>query len=131
MSWLRLAAVAAIVAVVLWAAKALAIALAGGLDESPLEGPLFVIGFLAILTAFATAGVAAVGDRSVGFKVVGAVLGLVGGFVLFLLVETGVGALVPSSAGWVKEEAGLWVASLLTAAVLMAWSARRGKRVSA
>jgi hypothetical protein len=42
----------------------------------------------------------------------------------FLLVESGVGALAPDSAGWVKEVVGLWVGSLLTAAALLVWFRR-------
>lgn len=120
----RIAALAAVGAVIAWAAKAVAIWVAGGLDESPLEGPLFVVGFLCLLIAFGAVGVALTRGRSTGLRVLGAVAALVVGLVLFVLVESLVGSLVPDDAGWVQEEAGLWVVSVATAAVLLAWLAR-------
>ena len=51
MSASRLAVLAAIASVVAWRLKAVAIAIAGGLDKSPLESPLFVLGLVAIVVA--------------------------------------------------------------------------------
>jgi hypothetical protein len=48
-------------AVAAWGIKAVAIGVAGGLEKSPFEGPLFRIGLLALVVAFAAAGVAAAG----------------------------------------------------------------------
>lgn len=117
----RVAALAAVGAVTAWALKAAAIAAAGGLDQSPLEGPLFVIGFVLIMTAFGTAGWALATTRSVALRVLAAIVGLVVGFVAFIALETAVGAVVPDSAGWVKEEAGLWVVSAVNAAIMLTW----------
>ena len=119
---------AAIGAVAAWVLKAIAIAVAGGLDQSPLEGPLFFLGLVLICVAFVAAGLAAAAGRDTGMRVLGGVGGLVGGLLLFILVESAVGAAVPDSAGWVKEEAGLWVASVLTAGFMLSWWRRRQRR---
>jgi hypothetical protein len=42
-----------------------------------------------------------------------------------LLVLDGAADVLPESAGWVKEEVGLWAAALLTLAVAW-WQRRRG-----
>ena len=119
------AASAAIGAVVAWGAKAGAIAAAGGLDRSALEGPLFLAGLLLLVLAFIAAGVSVAGGGPVRRALGGAVAAVVG-MVLFLAVETGISALLPESAGWVQEEAGLWVVGLLTAALLGGrWLRRR------
>lgn len=126
----RLAAAAATGAVVAWGLKALAIGVAGGLDRSPLEGPLFLVGFLLLVLAFVAAGVA-LPDGATWRRVIAGGIAVVAGIAFFVLVETGVGALVPASAGWVKEEAGLWVVSVLTAALLVVRRLRRNRvRVS-
>jgi hypothetical protein len=59
----RAGAAAAVAAALLWTAKAIAIWTAGGLDESPLESPLFVLGLLAIVIAYIALGVAAARGR--------------------------------------------------------------------
>lgn len=51
--------------------------MAGGLDLSPFEAPLFVLGFVALLVAFAGFGLAATSKRTQLLKVVGAVLAVV------------------------------------------------------
>lgn len=120
-----IAVLCAVLAVAAWAAKAVAIAVAGGLDESPLEGPLFVVGLVAIVAAFGAFGVALAGRRAIGYRALAGVAGALLGLGAVILVESLVGALVPSSAGWVQEEAGLWVAAALTAALLIVWYRRR------
>lgn len=128
MSAQRVATFAAIGAVAAWAAKAVAIAIAGGLDLSPAEGPLFLLGLALIVLAFGAAGLAAAAGRGPVLRALGALGGIAVGLIGFLLVEAAVGALVPSSAGWVQEEAGLWVASLLFAGAMLAWSRRGTQR---
>jgi hypothetical protein len=68
----RVAMLAAAVAVVAWAAKAIAIWIAGGLDRSALEGPLFLAGFLSLLAAVAAVGVALAAGRATWLRVVAA-----------------------------------------------------------
>ena len=132
MTALRIAAGAAVAAAGSWGLKALVIGLAGGLDRSPLEGPFFFVGLVLLLVAFVAAGVAATTGRPRPVRILGGIGGALVGAVAFFLVETGVGALVPESAGWVKEEAGLWAISVLTAVALLLWvtAQERGREPS-
>jgi hypothetical protein len=100
-----------------------AIAVAGGLDRSPLEGPFFFLGLGLLVAAFVTAGLAITEGRKVAARILGTVGALVVGITVSGLVERVMGALVPDSAGWVQAEAGLWAISTITAAVLLIWSA--------
>lgn len=120
----RIAALAAVGAVIAWAAKAVAIWVAGGLDQSPLEAPLFFLGLVCMFVAFGALGAALTEGRGTGVRVLGAVGAIVVGLALSGLVETLVGVLVPDEAGWVKEEAGLWLVSGATALGLLAWLQR-------
>lgn len=122
----RLAVLAAVTSVVAWGLKAVAIGVAGGLDQSPLEGPLFVLGLVAIVVAFASLGVAVARDHSVTFKVIGAVVGVVIGFGLSMLASVVAAAVIPDSAGWVQAEAGLWFSALLALGVTAYWRTRGG-----
>lgn len=121
-----LAVLAAIAAVVAWALKAVAIGVAGGLDKSPLESPLFGLGLVAIVVAFASLGVALARERSLAYKVGGGVVGVLIGVALSVLASTIAAAAIPDSAGWVQEEAGLWVSALLALGVTAVWHTRRG-----
>ena len=122
----RLAVVAAIVSVVAWGLKAVAIGVAGGLDESPLESPLFVLGLVAIVVAFAPLGVAVARERPLAFKVIGGVVGVLIGFGLSMLASVVAAAVIPDSAGWVQAEAGLWFSALLALGVTASWHTSRG-----
>lgn len=122
----RLAVVAAIVSVVAWGLKAVAIGVAGGLDESPLESPLFVLGLVAIVVAFASLGVAVARERPLAFKVIGGVVGVLIGFGLSMLASVVAAAVIPDSAGWVQAEAGLWFSALLALGVTASWHTSRG-----
>lgn len=126
MSASRLAVLAAIASVVAWGLKAVAIGVAGGLDESPLESPLFVLGLVAIVVAFASLGVAVVRERPLAFKVIGGVVGLLIGFGLSMLASVVAEALISDSAGWVQAEAGLWFSALLALGVAASWHTSRG-----
>lgn len=115
----RVAAGAAVGAVVAWGLKGVAIAVAGGLGESPLETPLFLLGLLAILVALVAFGLAVVPDRWTGGQRVAAVAGLVvAGIAASLLVQALLGALLPD--GWAQGEAGLWVSGALVTAIALA-----------
>jgi hypothetical protein len=115
----RVALSAAVAAVVLWGAKAVAIGVAGGLDRSPFEGPLFALGLLAILVACAATGAAATAGRALWIRILAAALALIIGLAVAILSDTASGALVPETAGWVSEEAGLWVSGLITLALVL------------
>ena len=122
----RLAVLAAIAAAVAWGLKAVAIGVAGGLDKSPLESPLFGLGLLAIIVAFASLGVAVLAGRPLALQVIGGVVGVVVGFGLSMLASLAAAALIPDSAGWVQEEAGLWFSALLALGATVFWHTRRG-----
>ncbi len=126
MSASRLAVVAAIVALVAWFLKALAIWLAGGLDRSPLENPLFALGFAAIVVASASLGVAVAGERSLAVKVVAGVVAVVIGAALSSLASLVASAVIPDSTGWVQGETGLWFSAVITLGATSAWYSRRG-----
>lgn len=122
---------AAACAVVAWGLKTIAIAVAGGLDRSVLEGPLYLVGLLAIVVAFAAIGVSAARGRSLTLRVFAGVLGVVVGLVFSWAVEAAVGAVSPQSAGWVWEEAALWIISLLTLVVSVLLGTRQRHRLAA
>ena len=121
------AVASAIGAAVAWGMKALAIWNAGGLDKSALESPLFALGLILVVLAYSALGAAVTAGRELWLRVVGLIVAVIVGTGLFLLVEEVVGNLVPDSAGWVQEEAGLWVGSVLTAALAIAWFVWRGR----
>lgn len=113
----RIAVYAAVAACVAWGLKALVIWNAGGLDESRFEGPLFGLGLLSIVVAFVALGVSLAPRSGLGWKVLAGAGGVAAGVFLALLVENVVGGAMPDSAGWVREEAGLWVAGALALAL--------------
>ena len=122
----RLAVLAAAASVVAWGLKAVAIGVAGGLDQSPFEGPLYLLGLVSIVVAFAALGVAVAGERAVIVKVIGAVVGVLVGFALSMLASVAATAIIPDSAGWVQAEAGLWFSALFALGVTVYWRSRRG-----
>ena len=122
----RLAVLAAITSAVAWGLKAVAIGTAGGLDRSPFESPLFGLGLAALVVAFASLGLAAARDRPPAFKIIAAVAGVLIGFALSMLSSVVAELVIPESAGWVKEEAGLWFSALLALLLTALWHTRRG-----
>lgn len=116
----RLAVIAALACIGAWTAKSVAIGVAGGLDRSPLEGPLFLLGLLAFLVAVGALCLALTPGRPAGIRVLAVVVGVVvaAGFSL------GTNALVttvrPADPSWVWSEVNLWVG----ATVLLALVAR-------
>jgi len=121
----RVALLAAIMSAVAWGLKAVAIGLAGGLDRSPFESPLFGLGLVAIVAAFASLGVAATRERPLTFRIIGGAVGLLIGLALSMLASFVAAALIPESAGWVRKEAGLWLSALLALLVTALWQTRR------
>lgn len=128
MSASRVAVLAALASVVAWGLKAVAIGVAGGLDESPLEGPLFVLGLIAIVVAFAALGVAVMAGRSVVLQVVAAVVGVLLGLALTTLASVVADSAIPDAAGWVQAEAGLWFSALVALGVTIFWRTRQTER---
>ncbi|WP_324276160.1 hypothetical protein [Blastococcus brunescens] len=123
MTPLRIATTCAVGAVVAWGLKAVAIAVAGGLDRSPSRDRCSSSAWRCCSPP-SSAGAGGDGRPEHpgpgGRRPRGVLVGLAVSF----LVETGVGALVPESSGWVGEEAGLWATSTLTAVAFGSWYAR-------
>ena len=119
----RVALSAASATAVVWALKALAIWAAGGLGKTSLEDVGWAAGTLLFLVSWAALGAAVAAGRATWLRIVAAVIGVVLGLALFMLLDGSADAL-PQSAGWVREEAGLWAVALVTLAAAW-WQHRR------
>jgi hypothetical protein len=109
--------------------KGVAIAIAGGLDKSALESPLFIVGLVAMIVAAGAFGAALATRRPAWLRALAVIVAVPLGAAIALGVQALIKALLPDSAGWVEEEAGLWVSALLIAAVILAWLQRSSERV--
>jgi hypothetical protein len=119
----RIAVTAAAAAVVAWAAKAVAIGLAGGLGRSSFENPLFFLGLLcALLSVGALAVSAAATPR--WWARAGAVAGAL--VALFVVVALTSAALESVGDHWVWSELSLWVTSV----AVLALAASRSSQTS-
>ena len=78
------------------------------------------------LVSWAALGFAFAAGKGIWLRILAAVIGVFLGFALFLALDSSADVL-PQSAGWVHEEAGLWAVALVTLAA--AWWQRR-RRVS-
>lgn len=103
--------VAAVVAAAAWAVKAIAIAAAGGLDQSPLESPLFLLGLLAFLTAVVALALLVSRGRPRIVRA-GAVLCAVVGSIAVTAVANAAVQLVATSDHWIWGEVNLWLGCL-------------------
>jgi hypothetical protein len=121
----RIAIAASVATVALWTAKTIAIALAGGLGRSPLEGPLFLLGLVSCVVAAVTTGIAVGRPR----RTAGRIAWELAGFLVIALLGTAAGAVVtavqPSSPGWVWGEINLWVMALAVLTISLSPMARR------
>ena len=113
---------AAVATALVWTFKALAIWQAGGLNKTSLEDLGWVVGTLLFLVAWVAIGATFAAGRAVWVQALAGVGGAFLGFVLFLVLD-GAADVLPSSTGWVHEEAGLWAVAFVTLAV--AWRQRR------
>ncbi len=126
----RVATYATIGAVAAWAVKALAIGLAGGLDESPAESPLFILGMLLFLVGVVAIGLAITAGRSVVARVVGVVGTVAVTWVVWLAIDTVIASMAPErDAHWVWAELQLWVIAVAVAVGWQFWLGRIGRRV--
>lgn len=108
----RVALVAAICALVAWAAKAVAIGVAGGLGESPAEGPLFFLGAVLMAVGTVALGLSLGAGRPLAIRVAVVLAVVVGVAVVSLVVAILVSALQPADAGWAWGEVNLWAGAL-------------------
>lgn len=124
MSASRLALGAAVCAVVAWAAKATAIGLAGGLDRSSAESPLFVVGLVAALVGAGAFGAALTMGRPVAIRVLGAVAVVAALLLVVAVVSAVVSLAQPEDPSWVWAEVNLWVSALLLLGAVLLWRSR-------
>lgn len=117
----RVALVAAISAVLAWAAKAVAIWIAGGLDKSPAETPLFLLGLVSAVTAAVALGIAVSTARSGAMRLVLPLLWIAAVVLVSGLLDWLVTLPEPQeNPSWVWAEMELWaVAVTLLAAALL------------
>ena len=125
----RIALWAAIAAASFWTVKSIAIGVAGGLDKSPFEAPLFFLGLVSFVVAAVALGVALTVGRPTWLRAAAGVGGFVVGFAFTMLVDAAVGAFHSDGVErhWVWVEFNLWVAAVtaLTIAVVVARSPER------
>lgn len=122
----RVSVIASSAAVALWACKSVAIGTAGGLGESPAEGPFFFAGLLAAVVASAALGVSLLADRGRAARVAGGVLGPVLGMAGGAAVDAVVGVFQPVTEDrpWVWSELSLWVLAVALLAAALAHRSR-------
>ena len=123
----RLALGATLATTFLWTAKAVAIGIAGGLDRSPLESPLFLLGLLCCLVAAAATGIAVARRPTALGRTLSAAGGIVTGALVAVAASAVVAAAAPPSPGWVWEEVNLWAMALTLLAANLALWARRSR----
>lgn len=126
----RIALIAALAAATAWTAKSVAIGVAGGLDKSPLEGPLFLLGLLCFVVAAVALGVGLTAGRALWQRVGAGIGGFVVGFALTMLVDATVGAFHGAGVErhWVWSEFNLWVAAVVCLGLAVALNRSRRPR---
>ena len=75
---------------------------------------------------WAALGFAFAAGRALWLRILGAVAAVVVGFALFMALDSAADVL-SDSAGWVREEAGLWAVALVTLSAAW-WQRRRSRR---
>ena len=123
----RLALGATLATTFFWTAKAVAIGSAGGLDRSPLESPLFLLGLVCCLVASAATGVAVARRPTAWGRTLSAAGGLAAGVLVAAATSAVLAAVAPPSPGWVWEELNLWAMALILLAVNLTLRVRRSE----
>jgi hypothetical protein len=115
----RIALWAALAAASSWTFKSVAIGVAGGLDKSPFEGPLFFLGLLSFVAAVVALGVALTEGGRSWVRVPAGVGGFAVGLALTLVVDAAVAAIAPEDADrhWIWTELNLWVVAIVALAL--------------
>jgi hypothetical protein len=124
----RIALWAALAAATSWTLKSVAIGVAGGLDKSPFEAPLFLTGLGFFVVAVVALGVAATHGSRTWLRLLAGVGAFVAGLSASLLVDAAVGAFHAAGAErhWVWSEFNLWVAAVAAVGVAVALNRSRG-----
>lgn len=123
----RITMIGAVVAVSAFAAKALAIWIAGGLGKSPIEDTLFFVGFVALVVGLASLGWTLAGRRPIAVRVLASVATVVAAIASSTIVGTVVSALA-SSDSWAWGEVQLWFPAVVLLLIVVV---RARKRVDA
>jgi hypothetical protein len=118
----RAFALAAAVCAAGWLVKMGVLALTGGGDNAAVT-VLWTTGLVGLLVTTATAAVALLRGRPTWMRVVGAIVGVPVGFVLMVLSDSAVVAVVPGH-GWFHEELGLVALALLAGTASLVTFAR-------
>ena len=124
----RIAQLAATAAAVLWTAKATAIGIAGGLDKSPLESPLFIAGLSCFTIGVLALGFTLARRARVPVRVLAALGLVVLGVGYAAALSMAIDGLVEPTAGrhWAWAELGLWIGALTLLAATWVTVSRRG-----
>lgn len=109
----RIAVIAAAASVIAWLAKTIAIGVVGGLDQSPLETPLFLAGLLTSMVAVIAISLARTHDRTLFVRVGAALAALATVFAFVAVLNLAISWIQPPDATWVWSEINLWVTALL------------------
>ncbi len=123
----RLALSATLATTFFWTAKAVAIGIAGGLNRSSLESPLFILGLLCCIVAAGATGIAITRRPTVLGRTLSAAGGIVAGALVAVAANAVVAAVAPPSPGWVWEELNLWAMALTLLAVNLTLRVRRSQ----
>jgi len=123
----RLALGATLATTFFWTAKAVAIGTAGGLNRSPLESPLFLLGLVCCIVAASATGVAVAHRQTVLGQTLSAAGGIVAGALVAVVANAVVAAVAPPSPGWVWGEVNLWAMALILLTVNLVLLPRRSQ----
>jgi hypothetical protein len=122
----RLALILAVTSAAAWTAKAVAIALAGGLGKSPAEGPLFFLGLVAFVAGAITVALALTARRTRGQRLVLVLAVLACVAAPMAVVGVAATALQPPRPGWVWGEVNLWAGAVtLLVVAVVTWRTRQ------
>ncbi|HEX6150065.1 hypothetical protein [Nocardioides sp.] len=120
MKFSRMAVISALLCIGAWTAKSVAIGIAGGLDRSPLEGPLFLLGLASFVTTVVLLSLALTAGRHPGARALGVVAGVVAGAGFSIATNALVTAIRPADPSWVWSELNLWVGAALLLGLVLA-----------
>ena len=126
----RIALFAAVAAAVCWTLKAVAIGTAGGLDKSPLEGPLFFAGLSSFVVAVLGLGVAFTRGRPAWLRATAGVVAVGFGIAVVSVVGALINAMQAPSPlrHWVWTEVNLWVMAIAVLGLALAARRRPAQR---
>ena len=120
----RIAVIAATTAALAWGAKAVAIGLAGGLDRSPAENPLFFLGLASCIVASVALVLSVLVGRPWWVRGAAALGVVVALFMITALLDAAVHGLVGGD-HWVLTEVNLWIDALVVLGLSVALARRR------